>query len=191
MGPFAYSPNHLWKVINQRDFGLLKSIGGLIAIIEGLRTDCTNGLNANEESKPLAPKFRDEFPNVSGYENILDEYPDSEINFMDNIPFSDRIRAFGKNVLPEDKTKSFLDFIYENVTIKIQWIKGIAIIIAILIVVLVGSLSDWHQEKQFRRLNAKKEDRKVKIIRDVGDIVQLELADGILISGYNIHCDQI
>ena len=38
--------------------------------------------------------------------------------------------------------------------------------IAIIIVVLVGSLNDWQKERQFRALNEKKEDRTVKVIRD-------------------------
>lgn len=38
--------------------------------------------------------------------------------------------------------------------------------IAILIVVIVGSLNDWQKERQFRKLNDKKEDRGVKVIRD-------------------------
>jgi Ca2+-transporting ATPase len=39
----------------------------------------------------------------------------------------------------------------------------VAIIVAILLVVLVGSVNDYQKEKQFRKLNAKKEDRVVKV----------------------------
>lgn len=38
--------------------------------------------------------------------------------------------------------------------------------VAVLIVVIVGSLNDWQKERQFKKLNDKKEDRTVKIIRD-------------------------
>ena len=38
--------------------------------------------------------------------------------------------------------------------------------VAVLIVVIVGSLNDWQKERQFKQLNDKKEDRTVKIIRD-------------------------
>jgi Ca2+-transporting ATPase len=47
-----------------------------------------------------------------------------------------------------------------------DWVEGVAIMIAILIVVVVGSLNDWQKERQFRKLNDKKEDRGVKVIRD-------------------------
>lgn len=43
--------------------------------------------------------------------------------------------------------------------------EGVAIIVAILLVVLVGSVNDYQKEKQFRKLNAKKEDRVVKVSR--------------------------
>lgn len=46
----------------------------------------------------------------------------------------------------------------------VKWVEGVAIIVAILLVVLVGSVNDYQKEKQFRKLNAKKEDRVVKVI---------------------------
>lgn len=49
---------------------------------------------------------------------------------------------------------------------KVDWVEGVAILAAVLIVVLVGSLNDWQKERQFRVLNAQKEDRTVKVIRD-------------------------
>jgi len=39
------------------------------------------------------------------------------------------------------------------------------LVTAIVIVVLVGSLNDWQKERQFRVLNEKKDDRKLKVIR--------------------------
>ncbi|CAG8559832.1 9887_t:CDS:2 [Ambispora leptoticha] len=90
---------------------------------------------------------------------------------------------------------------------KIKWVEGVAILIAIVIVVMVDSVNDWQKEKQFQRLNAKKEDRNVKVTRNgkealisvhdvlVGDILHIEpgeiiAVDGVLISGHNIHCDE-
>lgn len=53
--------------------------------------------------------------------------------------------------------------IYESVTAShepgappsVDWIEGVAIVVAIIIVVLVGSLNDWQKERQFVKLNAK------------------------------------
>ncbi|CAO3591880.1 unnamed protein product [Absidia cylindrospora] len=89
----------------------------------------------------------------------------------------------------------------------VKWVEGVAIIVAVLIVVLVGSVNDFQKEKQFKKLNAKKEDRAVKATRDnstvmisvhdilVGDILHLEpgdivAADGIFIEGHNLQCDE-
>ena len=43
---------------------------------------------------------------------------------------------------------------------------GVAIMVAVIIVVVVGSLNDWQKERQFKALNEKKEDRHVKVVRD-------------------------
>ncbi|KIJ66705.1 hypothetical protein HYDPIDRAFT_26133 [Hydnomerulius pinastri MD-312] len=89
----------------------------------------------------------------------------------------------------------------------VDWVEGVAIMIAILIVVIVGSLNDWQKERQFKALNEKKEERGVKVIRNgvehvidvkdvvVGDIALLEPGeivpcDGIFLSGYNVKCDE-
>ncbi|KAI3535037.1 calcium-translocating P-type ATPase [Colletotrichum filicis] len=92
-------------------------------------------------------------------------------------------------------------------TAKLEWVEGVAIIVAITIVVVVGSLNDWQKERQFRKLNQKKEDRIVKVIRSgkpanlsvhdilVGDVMLLEQGDiipvdGIFIDGHNVSCDE-
>lgn len=90
---------------------------------------------------------------------------------------------------------------------KIEWLEGVAIIVAIAIVVLVGSINDFQKERQFVKLNKKKQDRDVNVIRSgksrevsvydllVGDVVLLEPGDmvpvdGIFIEGHNIKCDE-
>jgi len=90
---------------------------------------------------------------------------------------------------------------------KIEWVEGVAIIVAIVIVVVVGSLNDYQKERQFVKLNKKKEDREVNVVRSgrtqeisvfdilVGDVVLLEPGDtipvdGIFIDGHNVKCDE-
>ena len=89
----------------------------------------------------------------------------------------------------------------------IEWVEGVAIIVAIVVVVVVGSLNDFQKEKQFVKLNKKKEDREVNVIRSgktmeisvydvlVGDVMHLEPGDmipvdGIFIEGHNLKCDE-
>jgi Ca2+-transporting ATPase len=90
---------------------------------------------------------------------------------------------------------------------KVEWIEGVAIIVAIAIVVIVGAANDWQKERQFVKLNRKKDDRTIKVIRSgrmleisvydifVGDLVNLEPGDmipvdGILVQGHGIKCDE-
>lgn len=89
----------------------------------------------------------------------------------------------------------------------IDWVEGCAICIAIVVVVLVGSLNDWQKERAFVKLNTKKDDRQVKVMRSgksfmisihdilAGDVIHMEPgdmvpADGIFISGHNVKCDE-
>ncbi len=150
--------------------------------------------------------------------------------------FADRKRIFKDNELPEKKAKSILQLawlayndkvlilltvaavvslalgIYQSVTSKdgeapVQWVEGVAIMVAIVIVVVVGAGNDWQKERQFVKLNKKKEDRVVRVIRSgksreisvhdllVGDVMHLEPGDlipvdGIFISGHNVKCDE-
>lgn len=90
---------------------------------------------------------------------------------------------------------------------KVEWVEGVAIMAAIIIVVVVGTINDWQKERQFVKLNKKKENRTVKVIRSgksqeisiydilVGDVMHLEPGDlvpvdGILIRGHSIKCDE-
>ncbi|KAF8430389.1 E1-E2 ATPase-domain-containing protein [Tirmania nivea] len=106
--------------------------------------------------------------------------------------------------------------IYETVSAKqhdptgltpIDWVEGVAIVVAIVIVVVVSAGNDWQKERQFSKLNAKKEDRHIQVVRSgktqdisvydllVGDVVcinqgDLIPADGIIIESNEVKCDE-
>ncbi|EDO17614.1 hypothetical protein Kpol_1061p39 [Vanderwaltozyma polyspora DSM 70294] len=84
----------------------------------------------------------------------------------------------------------------------VDWIEGIAIMLAVVVVVVVSAANDYQKEKQFSKLSQKKEnDKTFTVIRDtatvslipnsqlvVGDIIKLQTgdilpADCILVSG--------
>ncbi|KAI9891130.1 MAG: plasma membrane calcium [Vezdaea aestivalis] len=90
---------------------------------------------------------------------------------------------------------------------KVDWVEGVAICVAIIIVVIVTAINDWQKERQFVKLNKKKADREVKAIRSgksvqisvydimAGDVLHLEPGDlipvdGIFIQGHNLKCDE-
>ena len=89
--------------------------------------------------------------------------------------------------------------------LSVDCVDGIAIVLAILIAVIVGSLNSWQKERQLGALT--KDDRLVKVIRDggerlisisqvvVGDVMLLEPGDvipcdGVFLSGHNLWCDE-
>lgn len=151
--------------------------------------------------------------------------------------FSERRRVYGDNKLPERKLKTiwelawiaFNDKVLILLTIAavislavgipqslhpadpdepgVEWVEGLAILIAIIIVVTVGASNDWQKERQFAKLNKKKENRLIKVMRSgktaeisihdilVGDVMYMEPGDlvpvdGILIDGHGIKCDE-
>jgi len=148
--------------------------------------------------------------------------------------FEDRQRIFGANTLPEKKTKSIWQLMWLAYNDKVlivltvaavialalglyqalglpeggvEWIEGVAIIVAIAVVVIVGALNDYQKERQFAKLNKKKEDREVKVVRSgktqevdiaavfVGDLLLVEPGDilpvdGIFVTGHGVKCDE-
>jgi P-type Ca2+ transporter type 2C len=150
-----------------------------------------------------------------------------------NGQFEDRLRVYRDNRLPERKGDGILKLIwnayndrililltiaavislalgiYESVDggTGVEWVEGVAICVAIIIVVTVGAANDWQKERQFVKLNKRKDDREVKVIRSgksvmisvhdvtVGDILHLEPgdavpADGVFITGHGVKCDE-
>ena len=148
--------------------------------------------------------------------------------------YDDRIRIFSNNELPQKKGMSFLQLLWMAYNDKIlilltvaavialalglyqslgtdeggvEWVEGVAIIVAIIVVTFVGAANDWQKERQFAKLNAKKENRNVKVVRSgmtqeinvhqvlAGDILLVEPGDilpvdGIFITGHGVKCDE-
>jgi len=91
--------------------------------------------------------------------------------------------------------------------IETGWIEGFAIFIAVFIIVAVTAVNNYLKEKQFRKLYAQLDDRKINVIRKgkihsisiydllVGDVMKIDTGeifptDGILINGYNMSVDE-
>jgi len=89
----------------------------------------------------------------------------------------------------------------------VEWVEGVAIIVAIVVVVSVGAVNDWQKERQFVKLNKKKDARNVQVIRSgkaqeisvhdllVGDLMVIEPGDilpvdGIFVTGHSVKCDE-
>ncbi|TLS30659.1 hypothetical protein PpBr36_03935 [Pyricularia pennisetigena] len=150
--------------------------------------------------------------------------------------FVDRRRVFGENKLPKRKQRSFLELawiafndkliflltasatislalgIYEAVEAeegepRIQWLDSVTVMVAIAVIVFGSATNDWNKNRKFAKLNERKEQRDVKVIRSgktmnisiydllVGDIMHIETGDvvavdGVLVNGSGIQVDE-
>ncbi|KAH6660906.1 calcium-translocating P-type ATPase [Truncatella angustata] len=230
--PFAYSPGQLNKLLGPKSLPAYRAIGGLRGIEKGLQTDLHAGLSIDETSAPTRITFDEAVSGTVKYS----EKPHSAGHadaFEDRIRVYSKNRLPSKKATPlwklmwiayNDKVLILLTVaavvslalgLYETFGVShaddsapaVDWVEGLAIVVAIVIVVAVGSLNDWQKERAFVKLNAKKDDREIKVIRSgksfmisvydilVGDILHLEPGDlipvdGIFIEGHDLRCDE-
>lgn len=121
-------------------------------------------------------------------------------------------QIYGLNVLPAVRQKRFLEFVWDASQDKILillavsagisllvhyknggWIEGVAIMLAVVIVVLVNAINDWKKELLFRALNQKsKEGMKTKVKRSgISDLIsnqELTMYDIIQLEPGVINC---
>lgn len=229
--PFAFSPGQLNKLLNPKSLAAYRALGGISGIARGLQTSLESGLSVDETNVRRRIAF-DEAVEGKDTKESSSATPGAE-QFVDRARVYGKNVLPAKKATPlwklmwntyNDKVLILLTVaafvslalgLYETLGVEhppgsppaVDWIEGVAICAAIIIVVAVGSINDWQKEKAFVRLNAKKEDRDVKVIRSgkavvinvhdilVGDIVNLEPGDlipvdGIFISGHSMKCDE-
>ncbi|KAG9302148.1 hypothetical protein G9A89_020582 [Geosiphon pyriformis] len=206
---FAFTPEQLAKLVDPKDPELLEEYGGTKRILQGLRVDPSVGLSSDEgldDSKSGPFKERRKYygknvlPDVaqrSLISLIWDAYQDKTLIMLSIAALFSL--AVG---ISEDYSSR-----HTEGEPRVGWVEGVAILTAVAAVVFTNAINDYQKEKQFKKLNAKKEDRSVKLIRDgreqqisvhevnVGDILLLEpgdivAVDGIFLSGHNLTCDE-
>ncbi|KAF4972420.1 hypothetical protein FSARC_987 [Fusarium sarcochroum] len=229
--PFAFAPGQLNKMFNPKSLSAFYKLGGIDGIEKGLRSDRKAGLSTDEKSLSGHVSFEDA---TSKKQLAHDDHTSSQSgeSFADRLRVYKDNRLpekKGKSLLQlmwityNDKVLILLSIAavislavglyqtfggeHKDGEPKVEWVEGVAIIVAIAIVVIVGSLNDYQKERQFTKLNKKKQDRLVKAVRSgktielsvfdilAGDVVHLEPGDlvpvdGILIEGFNVKCDE-
>ena len=208
MEPFQISAHTLSTLVDPKDIEKLVELGNVEGIAQALHVSLTNGLVTTEA--------------------------DSTIQ-KEHVTLAQRRLAYGSNVIPANPQTSIWELIWDarhdkilcmlvfaatvslavglyedfgtDTEQKIHWIEGASIFIAVFLVVTITAFNDYQKEKQFRKLNAKKEDRHIKVVRDgteqqisihdilVGDIVIVEpgdlvCADGLVLDSHLLACDE-
>lgn len=233
--PFAFSPAQLSKLLNPKSLAVYRALGGIRGIASGLQSDIHSGLSVDESTAPRQITF-DEATNSqlnTKEKEYSDRTPGNGQPFEDRIRIHGRNRLPPKKVTPlwrliwnayNDTVLIVLTVaavislalgLYETLGVNhppgsptpVDWVEGLAIVVAIVIVVLVTAINDWQKEQAFARLNAKKEQRDVKVTRSgrislisiydilAGDIIHLEPGDvipvdGIFVDGSDVKCDE-
>ncbi|KAH6951270.1 calcium-translocating P-type ATPase [Ilyonectria sp. MPI-CAGE-AT-0026] len=232
--PFAFTPGHLNKLMNPKSLAAFHALGGLHGIVRGLQSDIHAGLNVDETSAPGQVSFVEAIkPGSSPTKATQLASSTTSEAFKDRICVYKRNVLPAKKATPlwklmwnayNDQVLILLTIaaiislalgLYETLGAEhepgsptpVDWIEGVAICVAIIIVTLVGSVNDWQKERAFVMLNAQKEERHVKVIRSgtsfiisvydilVGDVLHLEPGDlvpvdGIFIDGHDLKCDE-
>lgn len=192
---FGLSVDDLVQLHQSRDVKKLEELGGPRGLADALGTDVHEGI------------------------------PEADVK----NGFTTRRKIFGENRLPEPPSTSLFELIWEGLQDKTLillmvssvvslvlgimenpssgWIEGTAILIAVFLVVTVTALNDYQKERQFRKLNARKNNKQIKVVRageqcqvsifelNVGDVVVIDTgdiipADGIFLEGHNMKCDE-
>ncbi|KAJ3394883.1 hypothetical protein HDU84_005818 [Entophlyctis sp. JEL0112] len=199
---FDVSADSLAQLISpHKDHAQLAHMGSASGILKSLGVDENAGLSAKDSADIQRRKT------TFGHNRLPAVKPRSLFYFM--------LKALEDKIIILLSVVSLVSLaigIYEDVKTtdpseRVHWIEGFSVLVAVIIVVLASSINDLQKEKQFRKLNTKKEDRFVKGVRDgqtmsisiydivVGDILLLEpgdviAADGIFISGMGLKCDE-
>jgi len=196
-GSFGISPKEINEIIKKYDFRNfieeiqeIDRLGGMKVLEEKFKTSSERGIsNDPAEKKERVDIYGDnveeieEVPNCCVY--VLEALEDVMLQIL-LIAAVVQI-ALGASPLAAHPEK--------------EWIEGMSIIIAVLVVVSVGSITNYSKEKKFKELNEKNADMiKITIKRDgeilgdsspndilVGDIIKINTgtivpADGILVS---------
>lgn len=180
---FAFSPGQLNKMLNPKSLAAFHALGGLQGLERGLRTDINAGLSIDEASLEGTVDFQTVAPSVQPTTDKhlppLETPAQAPVSSGNGSPFEDRIRVFSQNKLPARKSSGFFKLfwiayndkiiilltiaavvslslgIYETVDAGsgVDWVEGVAICVAILIVTVVTAANDWQKERQFAKLN--------------------------------------
>ena len=223
--PYQLDTVKLGNLIDPKNLPLLKEFGGVDGLLEKLKVDKNTGLQEQNDAEKVSNDI-DHFGPFNALlheqkrpfdkrrfwfgENVIPAPPGRSLLSIIIGSFSDRMLQLLMFIAT---VSTIIGILLQYKVIPSQtshdgaWVEGVAIFIAVIVVVAVGSLNDFQKEIQFRKLSAKKEDRQVKVFRDsksklissadvvVGDIVEVEpgdliLVDGVFLSGYNLRCDE-
>ena len=177
---------------NLRDLAKIKEYGGSIGIMQKLKTDPKNG--------------------ISSIEHRENDFGSNKVFIEPVPPFCSYVKEALEDLMVRILIIAAIVQIALGVTLgeepEKDWIDGLSIIIAILVVTLVSSITNYQKETKFHELNTvQNEGTTYKVIRNgkpiemksddilVGDLINIMIgdilpSDMILIEGNGIKMDE-
>ena len=231
---FTISPEALSDIVDSKDPRELHAVGGLRGLEEALRTDLQSGLSVDEsfldeanDSTNSALAGKSSHVHHVSADHGLDRHAfvDRRKCFGDNfLPtkqppgfFLLMWMAYNDPVLfllTGAAVVSLALGLYQTFGTPhsadnppVEWVEGVSILVAVVVIILASAINDFQKELKFRKLNKKKEDRNIWVVRSgrmqeirishvlVGDVVHISPgdiapADGVLIRGHQVKCDE-
>lgn len=201
---FPLSPEDLTALHDPKSLRKLHELGGIDHLARNLQTDVSSGLNESDQEERIAKYGANVLPSKSSksFLRLCAEAMKDKVLILLTCAAAISL-ALGLY----ETFSSHQEYDSEGKPLpKVDWVEGVAIITAVVIVVVVGAANDYQKERQFAKLNAKKEDREVIVIRNgvremisiynlaVGDVISLETgdvvpADSVFIHG-ELECDE-
>ena len=189
--------------------------GGLKTIIQALKTHPERGLSSSQ--------FERENTDLLNAQDLIDKASPLVVKKKGPAEaVSARKILFGENKVPPPPPTTILEIIFETVTedriLQILigaaiisfifglvedpqkgWVEGLAILIAVLLVLTITATNDYSKERKFNKILLLASDKKVKVIRDgvvisisswevvVGDVAILQAGDEVPADGIFIR----
>lgn len=170
--PFAFGPNVISKMVASKSLAEFQGIGGLAKLAQGLRTDLFAGLSLDEAwlhdtvrsgftSRTTPARQQESYQVLQARRDVFgtNRLPDQKIKGI----FELMILALSDKVLVLLSVVAIISLslglyqafgqTHEPGQPRIEWVDGVTIMVAVIIVVVTGALNDYQKERQFARLN--------------------------------------
>ncbi|GFH20621.1 calcium-transporting ATPase, partial [Haematococcus lacustris] len=177
-----------------KDMAALKQYGGVEGLAKLVGSDLERGLDDKAAQASAQRYGLNKFKEVPPKSFFVLAYETAQDPIILLLMFAATISTVLGAAIPHEREKN-------------GWIEGVAIWIAVIIVISVGAGNDWQKDRQFRKLNAQKDAIRISVVRNgeqcmvphtsivVGDVLLLTagdkvVADGIALESFGLVVDE-
>eukprot|EP01012_Entosiphon_sulcatum_P020579 TRINITY_DN254_c0_g3_i2.p1 TRINITY_DN254_c0_g3~~TRINITY_DN254_c0_g3_i2.p1 ORF type:complete len:1281 (+),score=280.83 TRINITY_DN254_c0_g3_i2:38-3880(+) len=198
-GPGEVDPSRLYNMVERKDVEVLGQQGGVRGIATGFETNLENGLTLSQVQAHREKYGKNELPpqeQQTFWEYVKDALGDK---MMRALIFAALLSLILGLTVPDPETG--------KVDYATGWVEGAAILLSVTVVTLVSATNDYQKAKKFAQLSDENSRKEVCVIRGgtkhridstelvVGDVLEVEggdilAADGVLIEGQDLKCDE-